>query len=86
MIQATGVSGAVRECLIVLTHWTVARTRKYQIVPTHCTCSQNKNITLAGPDIATWPGGLHHHSDPASIKANYMHLSFLLAKKATVPV
>ena len=75
MIQAAGVSGTVRECLIVLTHCTVARTRKYQIVPTLCTCSQNKNTMLAGPDIATWPR--------ASVPP---HWNVQVLMKAAVPV
>jgi len=40
MIQAAGVPGAVRECLIG---------------PAHCSCNTGKNTMLAGSEITRWP-------------------------------
>ena len=58
----------VRECLIILTHCTVARIRKYQ---TYCPNSLHKNTMLAGPDIRKWPrGGLHNYRDIILLGAN----------------
>ena len=57
MIQAAGVSGTVRECLIILTHCAVAGIRKYQIVPTHCTRTQCWLVLTSqrGPGVGSAP-------------------------------
>lgn len=61
-IQTIGISGTIRECLIVLTHCTITRRRKYQISQPAALVARTRTQCWLVMTSQQSTRGLHHHN------------------------